>query len=298
MVHVLDASRGVGVVSRLLDPERRAELDPENARDQERLRDLHAEKERKPLLPLERGAGEPAPRRLRRPRRRRSSPAAACRARSRDAPRLHRLAVLLPRLGAEGQVPGDPRRAGGARALGRRPGLLDRIVARQAAHGARRLRLLAGARRGRRHRCRDDDALLFPPPAVRLRRLAPDRCSPTTSRPAGDHVGAFAVTAGIGADELAARFEAEHDDYNAIMVKALADRLAEAFAEYLHQRARRAWYEPAPSSRAEELIAEKYRGIRPAFGYPACPDHTREGEAVRRCSAPRRPGSRSPRRSR
>jgi 5-methyltetrahydrofolate--homocysteine methyltransferase len=89
-----------------------------------------------------------------------------------------------------------------------------------------------------------------------------------------DHIGAFAVTAGLGVDELAARFTAEHDDYKAIMVKALADRLAEAFAEYLHELVRRAWYESGPRRSNEELIAEKYRGIRPAFGYPACPDHS------------------------
>jgi 5-methyltetrahydrofolate--homocysteine methyltransferase len=73
-----------------------------------------------------------------------------------------------------------------------------------------------------------------------------------------------------------ARFEAEHDDYHAIMVKALADRLAEAFAEWLHQRARREWYETGPPMTNEELIEERYRGIRPAFGYPACPDHSRK----------------------
>ena len=90
-----------------------------------------------------------------------------------------------------------------------------------------------------------------------------------------DHIGAFAVTTGIGADELARKFEKDHDDYNAIMVKALADRLAEAFAELLHERARREWgYEPKEGFPKEDLIAEKYRGIRPAFGYPACPDHT------------------------
>jgi 5-methyltetrahydrofolate--homocysteine methyltransferase len=89
-----------------------------------------------------------------------------------------------------------------------------------------------------------------------------------------DHIGTFAVTAGLGVDELAARFTAEHDDYKAIMVKALADRLAEAFAEYLHELVRRAWYESGPRRSNEELIAEKYRGIRPAFGYPACPDHS------------------------
>jgi 5-methyltetrahydrofolate--homocysteine methyltransferase len=92
--------------------------------------------------------------------------------------------------------------------------------------------------------------------------------------PQGDHLGAFAVTAGLGVDELAGRFQAEHDDYRAIMVKALADRLAEAFAEYLHEVARREWYEAGPKLSGEELIGEKYRGIRPAFGYPACPDHS------------------------
>jgi 5-methyltetrahydrofolate--homocysteine methyltransferase len=89
----------------------------------------------------------------------------------------------------------------------------------------------------------------------------------------GDHVGAFAVAI-HGADEVAARFEAEHDDYRAIMVKALADRLAEAFAEYLHLQARRDWYEPDERLSNDDLIAERYRGIRPAFGYPACPDHS------------------------
>src|SRR5204863_12786 len=78
----------------------------------------------------------------------------------------------------------------------------------------------------------------------------------------------------LGAEELAKRFEAEHDDYRAIMSKALADRLAEAFAESLHQEVRRNWYEPGESLSNDELIEEKYRGIRPAFGYPACPDHT------------------------
>ena len=90
-----------------------------------------------------------------------------------------------------------------------------------------------------------------------------------------DYVGAFAVTAGIGAGELAEKFERDHDDYNAIMVKALADRLAEAYAELLHERARREWgYETGARLSNEELLHEKYRGIRPAFGYPACPDHT------------------------
>ncbi|MFO0890779.1 MAG: vitamin B12 dependent-methionine synthase activation domain-containing protein, partial [Isosphaeraceae bacterium] len=90
-----------------------------------------------------------------------------------------------------------------------------------------------------------------------------------------DYVGAFAVTAGAGIEKLLAAFRADHDDYGAIMAEALADRLAEAFAEYLHQRARRDWgYGKDEQLSAAELIDEKYRGIRPAAGYPACPDHT------------------------
>jgi 5-methyltetrahydrofolate--homocysteine methyltransferase len=90
-----------------------------------------------------------------------------------------------------------------------------------------------------------------------------------------DYLGAFAVTAGIGVDELAAKFAREHDDYSAITVKALADRLAEAFAEYLHHQARIDWgYGRDENLSTEELIRERYRGIRPAAGYPASPDHT------------------------
>ena len=94
-----------------------------------------------------------------------------------------------------------------------------------------------------------------------------------------DYIGAFAVTAGIGIDERVAEYEARHDDYNAIMLKALADRLAEAFAEHLHWRVRRElWgYSPDEDADCERLVREKYRGIRPAPGYPACPDHTEKG---------------------
>jgi 5-methyltetrahydrofolate--homocysteine methyltransferase len=94
-----------------------------------------------------------------------------------------------------------------------------------------------------------------------------------------DHLGAFAVTAGIGIDEHVARFEAAHDDYHAILLKALADRLAEAFAERMHERVRREYWAYAPDEHLdnEALIAEHYRGIRPAPGYPACPDHTEKG---------------------
>jgi 5-methyltetrahydrofolate--homocysteine methyltransferase len=102
----------------------------------------------------------------------------------------------------------------------------------------------------------------------------PNRCLADYVASAGDHLGAFAVTAGLGLDELTARFEAEHDDYRSIIAKALADRLAEAFAEYLHEVARRQWYETGERAPKDNLIAERFRGIRPAFGYPACPDHS------------------------
>src|SRR5204863_5950827 len=94
-----------------------------------------------------------------------------------------------------------------------------------------------------------------------------------------DYIGAFAVTTGLGVDEHVRDFEAKHDDYGAIMVKALADRLAEAFAELMHMRVRRELWAYAPGEQLsnEDMIAEKYRGIRPAPGYPACPDHTEKG---------------------
>jgi len=88
-----------------------------------------------------------------------------------------------------------------------------------------------------------------------------------------DYIGGFAATAGLGADDLARRFERDHDDYNAILVKALADRLAEAFAAYLHHTARKEWGIDEPRT-VDEILHESHRGIRPAFGYPACPDHS------------------------
>jgi 5-methyltetrahydrofolate--homocysteine methyltransferase len=104
-----------------------------------------------------------------------------------------------------------------------------------------------------------------------------------------DYIGAFTVTAGIGEDEVADRFKRANDDYSAIMVKALADRLAEAFAERLHQRVRQEFwgYAADEALRADDLIAEKYRGIRPAPGYPAQPDHTEKGTLFRLLQAER-----------
>jgi 5-methyltetrahydrofolate--homocysteine methyltransferase len=106
----------------------------------------------------------------------------------------------------------------------------------------------------------------------------PNRCLADFVAPRGvrpDYVGMFAVTAGLGVEKKERQFLADHDDYSAIMLKALADRLAEAFAERLHQRVRTEFWGYAADEALsnEDLIAEKYRGIRPAPGYPACPDH-------------------------
>jgi 5-methyltetrahydrofolate--homocysteine methyltransferase len=107
-----------------------------------------------------------------------------------------------------------------------------------------------------------------------------------------DWIGAFAVTAGIGIDEHVARFEAEYDDYNAILLKALADRLAEALAERLHQRVRKEFwgFEADEALDNEALIAEKYRGVRPAPGYPACPEHSEKATLFRLLDAERNAG--------
>jgi 5-methyltetrahydrofolate--homocysteine methyltransferase len=107
-------------------------------------------------------------------------------------------------------------------------------------------------------------------------RGLPNYCLADFLAPEGDYIGAFAVTAGLGIEQPVRAFEAAHDDYAAIMLKALADRLAEAFAEYMHEQVRKAYwgYAPLESLDNEGLIAESYRGIRPAPGYPACPDHT------------------------
>ena len=107
-----------------------------------------------------------------------------------------------------------------------------------------------------------------------------------------DYLGAFAVTAGLGCEERAKAFEAANDDYSAIMIKALADRLAEAFAEHLHWKVRREYWGYAKDEifSNEEMIAEKYTGIRPAPGYPACPEHTEKGALFDLLQAPTHAG--------
>jgi 5-methyltetrahydrofolate--homocysteine methyltransferase len=108
--------------------------------------------------------------------------------------------------------------------------------------------------------------------------IAPKQKPEAGSRKPEDYLGAFAVTSGHNLKELVEKFKADHDDYNAIMAEALADRLAEAFAEFLHKRVRDEWgFGKKENLSKEDLLDEKYRGIRPAAGYPACPDHTEKG---------------------
>ncbi len=121
---------------------------------------------------------------------------------------------------------------------------------------------------------------------ARPNRSLADFVAPKASM-APDYIGAFAVTAGIGVEDLAKEYESRGDDYSSIIVKAIADRLAEAFAEYLHKQAREDWgYGKGETLTNDELVAEKYRGIRPAFGYPACPDHSEKNKLFALLDAP------------
>jgi 5-methyltetrahydrofolate--homocysteine methyltransferase len=272
-VHVLDASRVVGVVSKLLDPQRKEELDRANREAQDKLRELHADKERKPLLPIHdaRANAEQVPfDELATP--------------SFTGPR-----VVEPDLETLRSYVDWTFFFHAWELKGRFPAILEQPAARELYDDATQLldEIVAGGLLRPQGvfgfwpaRSEGDDIALEDGTRFHMLRQQsaygdsrPNRSLADYVAPERDHVGAFAV--GIhGADELAARFEAELDDYRAIMVKALADRLAEAFAEYLHEVARREWYETGPRLSNDELIEERYRGIRPAFGYPACPDHS------------------------
>jgi 5-methyltetrahydrofolate--homocysteine methyltransferase len=272
-VHVLDASRVVGVVSDLLDPVRRSALDEANREEQERLRTQHAEKERRPLLTLD------AARANRQPIEYGDLSVPAFTGTRVVEPTLEELVRFVDwqfffhAWELKGKYPAILEQPAARELYDDAVELLDEIV-RDGSLSARGVYGFWPA-----HAEGDDVVLESGERFPMLRQQSawgdsrPNRSLADFLAPAGDHVGAFAV--GIhGADELAARYEAEHDDYRAIMVKALADRFAEAFAELLHLRARREWYEPDAAPTSAELIEERYRGIRPAFGYPACPDHS------------------------
>ncbi|HET7127975.1 MAG TPA: methionine synthase [Gaiellaceae bacterium] len=278
-VHVLDASRVVDVVSRLLDPKRRRELDDENRVLQERLREQHAEKLRRPLLPL-------------------------------AAARANRASVHfddLPGAPFAGVREVSPALADLVRYIdwqfffhawdlkGKFPAILETPAARELYDDAQALlrEILQGASLRPRGiygfwpaYAEGDDVVVDGTRFCFLRQQAdhgdgrPNRCLADYVAPGDDTIGAFAVSI-HGADELAARYEAVHDDYSAIAVKAIADRLAEAFAEWLHQRVRHEWYAPDEQLSAEDLVKENFRGIRPAFGYPACPDHSEKAKLQR-----------------
>ena len=288
VVHVLDASRVIGVVGSLLDPARKESLDHANRADQDRLRALFDERGRKPLLPLAAA--------------RENRTAIAWSADDVAEPSFTGTRIVSPPVAElrpyvdwtfllhawelKGRYPAildDPEKGAAARELLEHANaLLDEIES----GGLFQPRGVYGFWPA----TSDGDDLVLDgvdgAPGTRfpmLRQQAdhadsrPNRSLADLVAPShaglSDHVGAFAVSV-HGADELAARFEAELDDYSAIMVKALADRLAEAFSEWVHELARREWYAPSEQLPNVELIEERYRGIRPAFGYPACPDHS------------------------
>ncbi len=289
-VYVLDASRVIGVVGGLLDGDRRRALDEENRAEQERLRAQHGERTRKTLLSLAAARANRTP--------------IVWRDEDIDVPAFTGAHVVEPDVASlrsyvdwtyffhawelKGRYPAildDPEKGAAARDLYAAANeLLDQIEADELLRPRGVYGFWPAASEG-------DDVVVdtgngspvrFPMLRQqtdfgdsRANRSLADFVAPAETG-LHDHVGAFAVSV-HGAEKLAAGFEAEHDDYRSIMARALADRLAEAFAEWLHEHARREWYEPAEHLRNAELIDERFRGIRPAFGYPACPDHSEKG---------------------
>jgi 5-methyltetrahydrofolate--homocysteine methyltransferase len=280
-----------GVVGDLLDPVRAAELDRANRAEQERLRQEHSDKQRRPLFPLwqaqanrEQVSFDDLPR-------------PAFTGTRLVEPGLRRLRELIDwqfffvAWELKGRYPAILEQPAARELFDEANVLLDEIVEGEMLQ-ARGVYGIWPAR------AEGDDILIDgglprgPLKFPMLRQQAsrtdsrPNRCLADYVGPAGDHLGGFAVCI-HGADDLARRYEDEQDDYRAITVKALADRLAEACAEYVHLEARRGWYEPSAEPTIEDLHAERYRGIRPAFGYPACPDHSEKQKLVDLLSAER-----------
>jgi 5-methyltetrahydrofolate--homocysteine methyltransferase len=289
-VHVLDASRAGPVVSAMLDEKQRAVFDAKNRTEQEDARQLFANKKKRPLLAFAEAnarkpviawkAGDIA------------SPSFTGRRVIEDQP----LDELVPYIDwtffftaweLRGKFPAileHPKYGAPARELyadGKKK--LDELVKGKLIRASAVYGFWPAASEGNdivlyTDESRGQELVRFP----MLRQQggeAPYRCLAdfVAPRDSGlpDHVGAFAVTAGIGLDELAVKYQQGRDDYSSIIVKALADRLAEAFAECLHARVRREWgFGAAENLSNDDLIAEKYRGIRPAIGYPACPEHS------------------------
>jgi 5-methyltetrahydrofolate--homocysteine methyltransferase len=279
-VHVLDASRVVATVSSLLDPQRAVDFDRENRRLQDRLREQHAERERKPLLALAAAranahrvsfADLPVP------------PFTGARVVEPDLKTLTRFVdwqFFFLAWELKGKFPAILERPEARELYDDALALLGELTAAESLQPRGVYGFWPAASEG------DDVALADGTRFCFLRQQSdhgdarPNRCLADYVAPSGDAIGAFGV--GVhGADELAAGYEADHDDYRSIMVKALADRLAEAFAEWLHAEVRRAWYASGEELSSDDLIRERYRGIRPAFGYPACPDHSEKEKLFR-----------------
>ena len=294
IIHVLDASRSVGVVNSLLNIEQKPVFVEKTRTDYQRLREEHASRTAsKKMLPIA----------VARSRRTPIDWASA----QIDVPEFlgrriiadQPLAELVPYIDwspffhtweLRGRYPGifeDPYVGKQARELfdDAQKLLQDivngRLLQARAVYGfypansaGDDIKLYTGESRGEVLTTFQSLRQQIDKPAGQFNMALADFIAPQESGRA-DYLGVFAVTTGHGTDKLVQQFESEHDDYNKIMTQALADRLAEAFAEYLHRQARVAWgYGAAENLSAEELIKEKYRGIRPAPGYPACPDHT------------------------
>jgi 5-methyltetrahydrofolate--homocysteine methyltransferase len=292
VVHVLDASRAVNTVASLLDVKQRPGFNSENRATQQRLREQFARTRERKLLSLSEA----------RERRHKVGfkPSDIAKpsflgVRVLDDVSLEELTPYIDwrfffsAWEMKGDVPAifdDPKQGAAARDLyDNAKALLDRIVDEKLLRARGVYGFWPALSIG-------DDIVLYRAESLREEVARFPMLRQQNDRGAGEHttsladfvapkqsgltdyVGAFAVTAGIGVDELAKKFEREHDDYSAIIVKALADRLAEAFAEYLHARARKDFgYGGDEKLSKADLVDEKYRGIRPAFGYPACPDH-------------------------
>ena len=280
VIHVLDASRVAGVVSSLLAPARAGELDAANRAEQERLREQHAGQRHSRLLTLAEARANREPVDFA----------------DLPVPAFTGVRMITPEIK-------DLRRMIDWQFLflawelkGKYPAILDQPVARELYDDANDLLdeiIAAGSFQARggygfwpAHADGDDIVLAARDTAVRFPMLRQQTQKPDGRAnrsladyvaPAGDHLGGFAVAI-QGAGKLAAFYEEQQDDYRAIMVKALADRLAEAFAEHIHLQARRDWFEPGAEPALEDLHAERFRGIRPALGYPASPDHSLKRE--------------------
>ncbi|MDT7727608.1 MAG: 5-methyltetrahydrofolate--homocysteine methyltransferase [Actinomycetota bacterium] len=279
-VHVLDASRVVGVVSDLLDSNRSIELSASNRADQQVLREQHANKQRRPMLTLAQARANPEVVSFD------DLPVPAftgIRTVEPDLPTLRAMIdwqFLFLAWELKGKYPAILDQPVARELFDDANTLLDRIVADGSLHAKGAYGFWPAHAEG-------DDILLDQAysdirfPMLRQQTSKPEnrpnRCLADYIAPAGDYLGGFAVSV-HGAEDLAAEFEAVQDDYSAIMVKALADRLAEAFAEHIHLLARRNWFEPDADPLLEDLHAERFRGIRPALGYPASPDHSQKRE--------------------